>query len=158
MRFNDAVFGIILVAFSAAMMIYADTTFPGLPGQDYGPAFFPVGIGGVLFACGVILTVQGIAKRHDQPLARFGDWIKSPRHIINLLLVLLSLVFFVVASDWLGFIPTSFLILAVLMYRFGCRPVMAVGLAIVVTLLTHSAFYLLLRVPLPWGILQPVAW
>jgi putative tricarboxylic transport membrane protein len=33
-----------------------------------------------------------------------------------------------------------------------------VPLAIVVTLLIHYVFYKLLRVPLPWGLLQKVAW
>ena len=30
--------------------------------------------------------------------------------------------------------------------------------ALVMTLLIHYAFYKLLRVPLPWGVLQPFAW
>jgi putative tricarboxylic transport membrane protein len=33
-----------------------------------------------------------------------------------------------------------------------------VPLAVVVTLIIHYAFYKLLRVPLPWGLLQGVAW
>ncbi len=158
MRFNDAVFGVIIVVFATAMMIFAETTFPGLPGQDYGPAFFPVGIGGGLFLCGVALIFQGIAKRKEAPLAQLGDWVVSPRHLINFVLVLGSLVFYVLASDFLGFIPTSLLILTVLMYRFGCRPLVAVGMAVAVTFVIHSAFYFALRVPLPWGLLQPVAW
>ena len=31
-------------------------------------------------------------------------------------------------------------------------------LAIVLTLVIHTAFYKLLKVPLPWGLLQPVLW
>lgn len=31
-------------------------------------------------------------------------------------------------------------------------------LAVVLTLLIHFVFYKLLRVPLPWGVLQAVAW
>jgi putative tricarboxylic transport membrane protein len=33
-----------------------------------------------------------------------------------------------------------------------------VPIALVLTLLIHYAFYKLLRVPLPWGVLQPIAW
>ena len=36
------------------------------------------------------------------------------------------------------------------------RLVFAIPVAIVVPTLMHLAFYLLLRVPLPWGLLQPV--
>ena len=34
----------------------------------------------------------------------------------------------------------------------------AIPAALVMTLLIHYAFYKLLRVPLPWGVLQPIAW
>lgn len=158
MRFNDAVFGIILMVFAAVVMIHAETTFPGLPGQDFGPAFFPVIIGGVLFACGAILTIQGIAKRRTIPVVSMGEWVRSPRRVINFALVIGSLIFYVLVSDFLGFIPTSILILALLTYRYGKGIVFALSSAVIVTLVMHTAFYIVLRVPLPWGILQPVAW
>ena len=42
---------------------------------------------------------------------------------------------------------------------FGVRPrVRSLPLALVVTLVIHYAFYKLLRVPLPWGVLQGIAW
>jgi len=34
----------------------------------------------------------------------------------------------------------------------------ALVLAVLLTLLIHFVFYKLLRVPLPWGLLQGVAW
>ena len=44
MRVNDAVIGGVLVLFALAMIWYT-RTFPAMPGQDYGPALFPVLIG-----------------------------------------------------------------------------------------------------------------
>ena len=44
------------------------------------------------------------------------------------------------------------------MWAFGVKPAWIVPIAIVATLLIHSAFYKLLSVPLPWGLLQPFAW
>ncbi len=158
MRFNDAVFGIILMVFAAVVMVHAETTFPGLPGQDFGPAFFPVIIGGVLFACGAVLTIQGIAKRRTIPLVSMGEWVRSPKRVVNFVLVIGSLIFYVLFSDFVGFIPTSVLILALLTYRFGKGIVFALSSAVIVTLIMHTAFYIVLRVPLPWGLLQPVAW
>jgi putative tricarboxylic transport membrane protein len=38
------------------------------------------------------------------------------------------------------------------------RVPVAITVAIVATLLVHFAFYKLLRVPLPWGVLTGVAW
>ena len=158
MRFNDAVFGVILLVFSTAITVIAQTTFPALPGQNYGPAFFPSIIGGVLFGCGVILLVRGIANWKTQPLAEFGEWARIPRHVANFGLVFVALLVFILFTDTVGFIPISFLILAVLLSRFGCRLWTSVLIAIVATLVIHTAFYKFLLVPLPWGILEPFEW
>jgi putative tricarboxylic transport membrane protein len=42
----------------------------------------------------------------------------------------------------------------VLRVRWG----LSILLAVVATLVVHFAFYKLLRVPLPWGLLTPFAW
>jgi putative tricarboxylic transport membrane protein len=38
------------------------------------------------------------------------------------------------------------------------RVVPAIVVALVATLVIHTRFYKLLRVPLPWGVLEPVLW
>ena len=43
MRFNDAVFGFVLIAFAVAAGL-ATRSFPQIPGQEYGAALFPVRI------------------------------------------------------------------------------------------------------------------
>jgi len=62
------------------------------------------------------------------------------------------------AVDRLGFVVTGSVYLAALMLVLGVPPRRALPLAIVLTLAVHAAFYKLLRVPLPWGVLQPIAW
>jgi putative tricarboxylic transport membrane protein len=81
-----------------------------------------------------------------------------PGHVVNFFLIFLALIAYIVFTDSVGFIPVSFLILTVLMMRFGCRWVTAAGIGLAATLLIHTVFYKLLLVPLPWGILQPVEW
>ena len=61
-------------------------------------------------------------------------------------------------ADRLGFVIASVLYLGALLAAFGVRARLVVPLAIVVTLVIHYAFYKLLRVPLPWGWLQGIAW
>ena len=158
MRFNDAVLGIIILAFGAAVALYADLTFPELPGQEFGPAFFPTIIGAVLSGCGVILLIQGLAKRKTVPLVELGEWAGMPGHVVNFVLVFLALLVYVLFTDSIGFIPVSFLILTVLMVRFGCRWFTAASIGLVATLVIHTAFYKFLLVPLPWGILEPLEW
>lgn len=157
MRFNDAIIGIVLLAFGAAIVIYSHG-FPGLPGQNYGPAFFPTIIGVALACCGALLVVQGVLKRREVALVTLGDWASSPRHRTNFAIVILALVFYVLVSKPLGFIPASLLITTFLMVRFGVRLWPAVLMAAASTLVIHTAFYKFLLVPLPWGILKQVAW
>lgn len=158
MRFNDAVFGVILLIFSTTITVIAQTTFPELPGQNYGPAFFPSIIGAVLFGCGVILLARGIARRKSEPLVQLGEWARMPRYVVNFALVFVALLVFILFTDTVGFIPISFLIFVVLLSRFGCRPWTSVVIGIVATLVIHTAFYKFLLVPLPWGILEPFEW
>lgn len=158
MRFNDAVLGFVILVFGAAVALYADLTFPALPGQEFGPAFFPTIIGAVLAGCGLILLVQGVFRGRTVPLVAFGEWARLPGHVVNFFLIFLALVAYILFTDSVGFIPVSFLILTVLMVRFGCRWFTAAGISLAATLLIHTAFYKFLLVPLPWGILQPLEW
>lgn len=157
MRFNDAVLGAIVAAFGLFVIVEAGN-FPGLPGQAYGPAFFPEIIGSVLAASGALLVVQGIATSRRRAFVTWGDWITSPRHIVNFLIVPVSLVAYILFSKALGFIPISLIILGILIRRFGGSWMITVIASITTTMLIHTLFYQFLHVPLPWGLLDPIAW
>ena len=156
MRFNDAIFGVLLIVFAIAEMAYT-RTFPSLHGQAYGPDLFPILIGVGFLITGTILTVQGVARRTGA-LVEVGAWAADRRNVVNFALVVLALLFYIAASDWLGFVLTSFIILAVLLKSFGCGLVTSLAVAVVTTLGIQALFARMLLVPLSWGILQPVAW
>jgi putative tricarboxylic transport membrane protein len=67
-------------------------------------------------------------------------------------------VFYIVAANHLGFLSTSFLILVALFKALKVQWRRTLLVACIATLVVHFAFYKLLRVPLPWGILTPWAW
>jgi putative tricarboxylic transport membrane protein len=157
MRFNDAIFGVLLIAFAIAEIAYT-RTFPSLFGQVYGPDLFPILIGAGFLITGVILTVRGFMVRAAAPMVEIGAWAADRRNVINFALVLLALLFYIVASDWLGFILTAFIIMVVLLKSFGSGAGTAVVIAALSTLGIHTLFARVLLVPLPWGVLQPVAW
>jgi len=157
MRFNDAVFGAVLIVFAMAVIAWT-TTFPRLHGQDYGPDLFPVIIASGLALCGALLVFRGLAERATVPLVRMGEWAGDRGIVLNVVLLTGAMVFYILASDWLGFILTSMLILTVLLFRLGSGPLASIAVALVTTLLIHTVFARLLLVPLPWGLLQPVAW
>lgn len=155
MKVNDAIVGAALAALGIAILIHVQG-YPTIPGQKYGPALFPGLAATGLVACGALLIRRGV--RTGAPALVIAAWMRSPRHVANFFLVVGALVFYVVAAESLGFVPTGFLILAVLFWKLGVRWPVAAPTALVATLAVHFLFYKLMRVPLPWGMLQPLAW
>src|SRR3954471_9130579 len=108
MKANDAVFGFILLALGAAVL-FAIQGFPKIPGQPVGPALFPGLIACGLCVTGVLLVLRGL-RQPRQPWLVFEDWVKSPRHVVAMAVLLGSVIFYIVAGNWLGFLPTAGLI------------------------------------------------
>ena len=157
MKLNDAVFGLLFMLLGGAVLA-AIQGYPKIPGQPVGPALFPGLIAAGLCICGVLLVVTGVRHRAEQGWVVFDDWLRSPRHVAALAVLLGSVVFYILAADRLGFLPTAMLILLSLFLVLRVPPGRAVLVAVVAALVIHFAFYKLLRVPLPWGVLQGVAW
>ncbi len=158
MKINDAVWGALLLLLSAAVF-NTIRTFPVIPGQQVGPAMFPGAIAAGLAICGSLLIAKGFAARAaGGRWASVEDWVRSPRHVLAFVLVIGVNVFYILAVDTLGFIVTGTLYLAVLFATFGVRLKWNLLLALLITLAVHYAFYKLLKVPLPWGLLTAIAW
>ena len=157
MKLNDAIFGAVLLALGL-LVLFAVQSYPRIPGQPVGPALFPGLIAFGLCICGVLLIFGGMRHRGNDPWVAWEDWVKSPRHLLALAVLLGSVIFYIAAANWLGFLPTAFIILLALFAVLRVAPGRAVLVAVIATLLIHFAFYKLLRVPLPWGLLTPYAW
>jgi len=156
-KLNDAIFGLLLVALGVAVL-FGVQGYPRIPGQPVGPALFPGLIAVGLCIAGLLLVVQGLRRHAGQPWLAWDAWVRSPRHVAALLLLLGSVLFYIFAANALGFLPTATLILLLLFVVLRVPVPRAVLLAIVAALAIHFAFYKLLRVPLPWGVLTPYAW
>ena len=161
MKINDAIWGALLLLLSVVILIHIQS-FPNIPGQKVGPSLFPGFIAVGLGTCALILIVTGLkARRHGPGQAQWigtEPWMRSPRHILALTLVIGVNVFYILLVDLLGFIPTAVIYLATLFAVFGVRTRWILPLALVVTLVIHFSFYKLLKVPLPWGLLERFAW
>jgi putative tricarboxylic transport membrane protein len=68
--------------------------------------------------------------------------------------VLAGLVAYILLADALGFHITGVLILALWMRALGASWRVTAAVAVIATVLVHLAFYKVLRVPLPWGVLE----
>jgi putative tricarboxylic transport membrane protein len=157
MKLNDAVLGLLLIILGATVLA-AVQSYPKIPGQPVGPALFPGLIAAGLCIAGALLVIKGIRHRAGQPWLAWEDWVRSPRHVLALVVLLGAIVFYIVAAETLGFLVTSVIILLALLLVLRVPPARAITIAVIATLLVHLAFYKLLRVPLPWGVLKGYAW
>jgi putative tricarboxylic transport membrane protein len=157
MRLNDAVFGLLLAALGG-LVLFAVQGYPKIPGQPVGPALFPGLIACGLCVTGAMLTVRGWRRRDGQPWLEWDDWVRSPRHIVAFAILVASVVLYIAGSQQIGFIPCAVVILTALFVVLRVPAGRSVVIAIAATLVVHFAFYKLLRVPLPWGLLTPIAW
>jgi putative tricarboxylic transport membrane protein len=157
MKLNDAIFGLLFLALGSAVL-FAIRGYPKIPGQPVGPALFPGLIAVGLCVAGALLLVRGLRERAHRGWVAWDDWVRSPRHTLALAVLLGSVLFYILAAGWLGFLPTALLILLSMFLVLRVPPGRALLVAAVATLVIHFAFYRLLRVPLPWGVLTPYAW
>jgi putative tricarboxylic transport membrane protein len=161
MKLNDAVWGALLLLFSAALLVHVQS-FPKIPGQQVGPALFPGIIAVALGVCAVLLVVKGLAARRT-PGERahwieLDTWTHEGRYVVAFLVTVGVNVFYILAVDWLGFLIVGTIYLSVLFAVYGVTRKWVLPIAVIVTLGIHYAFYKLLKVPLPWGLLQGIAY
>jgi len=155
MKFNDAVFGAVLLVLGIAVLVHVPS-FPPIPGQKYGPGIFPGLVATGLVVCALMLIVSGLKRRATEPWFETGAWTGSRRHILAFVVTIAGTMAYVLLADKVGFLIVAPILLFVLFISYGVRRNVAIVTAIVVTLVIHFAFYKLLRVPLPWGVITPL--
>ena len=165
MKFNDAVWGAALLVFAGLLLVHVQG-FPTIPGQKIGPSALPGALAVGLGICGALLFLRGLRERAE---ARGGgaaaprwvelpEWFASPPQLLGFTVLVAVNALYLLAVQRLGFIVVGTIYLAALMGVLRVRLVRALPIAFVMTLVIHYAFYKLLKVPLPWGLLQGVAW
>jgi putative tricarboxylic transport membrane protein len=156
MKLGDAASGLLAALLGVAVVLQA-RTFPPMPGQPVGPSLFPTVIGAGLIIAGVALILADV-RRRTGAFVELEAWARRPRMAANFALVIADLLFYALAVDRLGFLITAVLFLTVLFLAFGVRRARILPLAVAVTIVIHYGFYTLLQVPLPWGMLEGIAW
>jgi putative tricarboxylic transport membrane protein len=147
---TDRITGGVLVALGAAAAWFGSRLL-AVPGQDVGPAAFPMVIGFGLIGCGALIAL-GIGQSFEVP----EEDEAGPKPRLGAAGVIIPpalLLFYALASEPLGFLLTAAIMVLVAGLALGSRLSIAIPVAIVAPLLVHLAFYKLLRVPLPEGLL-----
>lgn len=155
MKFNDAIAGAVLLALSLAVL-WTVQSYPKIPGQNIGPGAFPGLVAVLLGICSLVLIWRGVrGKLHHERWITPGAWLTSWPHVRNFLVTIGCLLFYIFASEKVGFILTSIAILSVMFFVLNVRRVLIVPVAVLATVIVFLVFYKGLRVPLPWGWLMP---
>ncbi len=154
MKINDVLTGAALLLFGLIVLWHVQS-FPAIPGQKYGAALFPGLITAGLAVCGMLLIVRGVRAGADWIVLE--PWLQRWRPVASFLSIVAGLALYVALAEPLGFHLTGFLLLLAWTLTFGARPAVAVPVAILGPIVIHLAFYKLLRIPLPWGVLESFA-
>ena len=126
-----------------------------MPGQRFGPAWFPGSIAAGLGICGLFLIFGGV--RQGAPWVALPGWVQRRRPLLGVGSVIAGLLFYILAADTLGFHITGIVLLTFWMRILGASWRMAAVAAVVATVAIHLSFYKMLRIPLPWGLFEQYA-
>ncbi len=74
MKFNDAAIGAVLVVLGV-FIVWHIQGYPAMPGQKFGPAWFPGIVAAGLAICGAMLVVQGARSR--APWVALDGWMEA---------------------------------------------------------------------------------
>jgi putative tricarboxylic transport membrane protein len=154
MKISDTVSGLVLILFALGVF-YLTRSFPPMPGQRFGPSLLPNVIAAIMGTCGLILIVQAIRRRQVLPLLVLPDWAHVPKYAVNFSVVLASLLFYILASDRLGFLIAGFIAVFALLLTWRRGSLLSTAAIALISVIVIQLFFgTLLRVGLPWGVLE----
>jgi putative tricarboxylic transport membrane protein len=159
MKINNAVSGILVGLFGLAVFIHSQS-METMGQQQIGPEVFPEVISVGMMICAILLIIKGVKekKQTGEGWVELPEWAGEPRTLFGFFLIVIALGFYILASDSLGFLITGFIMLMVLFLYFQAKPWVALVTALISVFVIHYLFYSVLKVPLPWGILESIAW
>jgi tripartite-type tricarboxylate transporter receptor subunit TctC len=146
--------------------------YRGVRNSRYGPMVFPAVIGGLIVAVlAALFWTRGQAHRETlletaveslegapgaMPSRRAPGapgWACPPTAIIPVALAVVGVIVFVAIVDWLGFVLTAFLLMALFMKYLGTRLPVALAASGLCAVLVYQLFAVHMRVSLPRGLL-----
>lgn len=139
------------LAVLAAVVLWTAREFPAVPGQKVGAGFLPLLVGAGLLIAGIALVLRS----RGAGAAAVEEGAADNEQLGPALVVLAAILGYVLLADKLGFLLVAPLMLIACCRALGSSWRAAVLWALCGTVVVHIAFYKLLRVPLPWGVLRP---
>ena len=155
---QDHIIGLVCIIFSV-IILYVSSSFPKATtgASDLtGPSFYPNLLAYIFAFCGIYEIINGsrrqvAVKPIDLPF--FWNSIRTPGPL-NIFITVALIVFFILFMEGLGFIVCTYLILFILMWRFGVPLLRSVFYSAILVILLKAIFGNLFTIYLPSGILD----
>ncbi|HEY6135776.1 MAG TPA: tripartite tricarboxylate transporter TctB family protein [Rubrivivax sp.] len=151
MQGTDRWVGLALAALGL-IVVWSASSFPNVPGQKLGAGFLPMLVGSGLGVCGLALLLRSRRAAH---YAEAGAAEVRREHFGSSFVIIGAVVGYILLAERLGFLIVAPLCLVATFLALRVPLARALVWALLGTVLVHVAFYKLLRVPLPWGVLRP---
>ena len=135
------------IALLGVAVYLSSRSFPNVPGQKLGASTLPGIVGAALAVCGLLLVARSILAAYDS-----AGGLAASERIAPAIGIVTSIALYLAASDTLGYLLVAPLALLVALRSLQVGWARAIAWAIVASLVVHLAFYKLLKVPLPWGV------
>jgi putative tricarboxylic transport membrane protein len=148
----DRLVGIGLAVLALAVL-WSARDFPDVPGQKLGAAFLPMIVGAGLLLCALGLIVRGLRGRTHA--AAVPQAAPGGEHVGGALVIVGAVAAYLLLAERIGFLLVAPLLLLAVFRALRVGWAQALPWAIGGALVVHLAFYKLLRVPLPWGVITP---
>jgi putative tricarboxylic transport membrane protein len=141
-----------MLALLGTAVLWSSRAFPAVPGQKVGAGFLPGIVGAGILLCALLLVWRSTQS------AVYMDAEAGPRNerYLPAAVVAAACLGYILLAERLGFLIVAPLCLLAVFLAFRARVLPSLLWAAVGALVVHVAFYKLLRVPLPWGVLRPL--
>jgi tripartite-type tricarboxylate transporter receptor subunit TctC len=125
--------------------------FRGLEAKQLGPMFFPGVLGAAL---ALVLAALALRRRKAVPEASAEPALPAPAGAgLRFAEVIAGVAAYILLAETLGFVLTAGVLLLAHLVRLGTRPAVALPVAAVLVPAAYQLFAVVLRVPLPRGLL-----
>lgn len=154
----QSIIGLICVAVSLTILWISHSFPKATTGASdlTGPSFYPNVLALVFIFCGVCELINGF-RSDDKSIALnltgFRDAIRNPG-VLNVFIIIVLILCFILFMEVLGFFICSYLMLFILMWRFGVPFLKNVAYSAAFVVMIYLIFGKLFTIYLPSGILD----
>ena len=149
MKKAEIIVSMIFIIFSS-VLLNLSRSFPSPKGNDVGCSFFPRTLSIFLILLSLLLLFNSIKKDKNHSTQDSND----PYALIRVLIVIILTVAYRYVIDYIGFLILTPFYLIILMLLIKVENIKkSIVLSVSITMFIWLAFYYLLQMPLPNGIL-----